>query len=32
MTISNDTRGRVKKIGEPIALFFGPTLVKLFLP
>ncbi len=23
MTISNDTRGRVKKIGEPIALFFG---------
>jgi CDP-diacylglycerol--glycerol-3-phosphate 3-phosphatidyltransferase len=23
MAISNDTRGRVKKIGEPIALFFG---------
>jgi CDP-diacylglycerol--glycerol-3-phosphate 3-phosphatidyltransferase len=23
MTISNDTRGRVKKVGEPIALFFG---------
>jgi CDP-diacylglycerol--glycerol-3-phosphate 3-phosphatidyltransferase len=23
VTISNDTRGRVKKIGEPIALFFG---------
>ena len=23
MTISNETRGRVKKIGEPIALFFG---------
>ncbi len=23
MTISNDTRGRIKKIGEPIALFFG---------
>lgn len=23
MTISNATRGRVKKIGEPIALFFG---------
>ena len=23
MTISNETRGRVKKVGEPIALFFG---------
>lgn len=23
MTISNDTRNRVKKVGEPIALFFG---------
>jgi len=23
MTISNETRGRVKRIGEPIALFFG---------
>jgi CDP-diacylglycerol--glycerol-3-phosphate 3-phosphatidyltransferase len=23
MTISNDARGRVKKVGEPIALFFG---------
>jgi CDP-diacylglycerol--glycerol-3-phosphate 3-phosphatidyltransferase len=23
VTISNETRGRVKKIGEPIALFFG---------
>ncbi len=23
MTISNDTRDRVKKVGEPIALFFG---------
>jgi CDP-diacylglycerol--glycerol-3-phosphate 3-phosphatidyltransferase len=23
MTISNETRGQVKKIGEPIALFFG---------
>ncbi len=23
MAISNDTRGRVKKVGEPIALFFG---------
>ena len=23
MTISNDTRSRVKKLGEPIALFFG---------
>jgi len=23
VTISNDTRGRVKKVGEPIALFFG---------
>ena len=23
MTISNDTRSRIKKVGEPIALFFG---------
>jgi len=23
MTISNETRGRVKRVGEPIALFFG---------
>lgn len=23
MTISNETRGRVKRIGEPVALFFG---------